>query len=43
MRITLDLLFHTINDIERVGDLSENIADLAESSIKNNINLQKIF
>ncbi|MBQ6631431.1 MAG: Na/Pi cotransporter family protein [Romboutsia sp.] len=41
MRMTLDLLFHTINDIERVGDLSENIADLAQSSIKNNINLSE--
>ena len=34
MRLSLDLLFHTVNDIERVGDLSENIAELAESSIK---------
>ena len=37
MRISLDLLFHTINDIERVGDLSENIAELAQDTIKNNI------
>ena len=35
MRFSLDLLFHTINDIERVGDLSENIAELAQVSIKN--------
>ncbi len=33
MRLSLDLLFHTVNDIERVGDLSENIAELAESTI----------
>lgn len=39
MRGSLDLLFHTINDIERVGDLSENIAELAEDSIKDNIKL----
>lgn len=37
MRKSLDLLFHTINDIERVGDLSENIAELAEDAIKYNI------
>ena len=35
MRFSLDLLFHTVNDIERVGDLSENIAELAEGSIQN--------
>lgn len=34
MRFSLDLLFHTVNDIERVGDLSENIAELAQLSIK---------
>ena len=39
MRTTLDLLFHTVNDIERVGDLSENIAELAQTSIESNINL----
>ena len=37
IRLSLDLLFHTINDIERVGDLSENIAELAQESINNNI------
>lgn len=41
MRMSLDLLFHTINDIERVGDLSENIAELAEESIKNNVKFSK--
>ena len=35
MRFSLDLLFHTVNDIERVGDLSENIAELAEVAIQN--------
>ena len=39
MRRSLDLLFHTINDIERIGDLSENIAELAEDLIKNNVRL----
>ena len=33
MRFSLDLLFHTVNDIERVGDLSDNIAELAQWSI----------
>ena len=37
MRLSLDLLFHTINDIERVGDLSENIAELAREAIDSNI------
>lgn len=35
MKFSLDLLFHTVNDIERVGDLSENIAELAEVAIQN--------
>lgn len=41
MRLSLDLLFHTINDIERVGDLSENIAELAQESINNNVNFSE--
>ena len=41
MRMTLDLLFHTVNDIERVGDLSENIAELAQTCIKNNIDFSE--
>ena len=41
MRFSLDLLFHTINDIERVGDLSENIAELAQWSINNNVNFSE--
>ena len=36
MRFSLDLLFHTVNDIERVGDLSENIAELAQWAINSN-------
>ena len=39
MRFSLDLLFHTVNDIERVGDLSENIAELAQWFINGNIEL----
>lgn len=30
-------LFHTVNDIERVGDHAENIAELAEYFIENNL------
>ena len=39
MRFSLDLLFHTVNDIERVGDLSENIAELAQWFLNGNIEL----
>lgn len=39
MRMSVDLLFHTVNDIERIGDLSENVAELAEGCLKNNVNI----
>ena len=39
MRFSLDLLFHTVNDIERVGDLSENIAEIGQWYINSNIEL----
>lgn len=35
----IDKLFNTINDIERVGDHAENIAELAESMINNDLNM----
>ena len=38
---SIDRLFNTINDIERVGDHAENIAELAESIINNNLNMSK--
>lgn len=38
-RMALDLLFHTINDIERIGDLSVNVAELAQNCINNNVKI----
>jgi len=35
--VTINNLFHTVNDIERVGDHAENIADLAEYCILNKL------
>lgn len=37
-RIVLDGLFNTINDIERIGDHAENIAELGESYIGQDLN-----
>ncbi len=36
-RIVVDGLFNTVNDIERIGDHAENIAELAQNSIENNL------
>jgi len=36
-RIIVDGLFSTVNDIERIGDHAENIAELAQNSIENNL------
>lgn len=36
-RETVDGLFNTINDIERVGDHAENIAELAQDLLDNNL------
>lgn len=36
-RQMIDSLFHTINDIERIGDHAENISDLATSFIDNDL------
>ncbi|WP_250674883.1 Na/Pi cotransporter family protein [Paraclostridium ghonii] len=40
-RESVDLLFNTVNDIERVGDHAENIAELATTVIDNNLKLSK--
>ncbi|WP_195251804.1 Na/Pi cotransporter family protein [Romboutsia sp. 1001713B170207_170306_H8] len=37
----IDKLFNTINDIERVGDHAENIAELAETVMNNNLSMSK--
>ena len=34
-------LFHVVNDIERIGDHAENIADAAESRLKQNISFSE--
>jgi len=36
-RESIDALFHTVNDIERLGDHAENIAELAEYKMKNQL------
>ncbi|ABW19645.1 Na/Pi cotransporter family protein [Alkaliphilus oremlandii] len=40
-RETVDGLFNTINDIERVGDHSENLAELGQSLIDNNLSFSE--
>ncbi|RDY28021.1 Na/Pi cotransporter family protein [Romboutsia weinsteinii] len=40
-RETVDELFNTVNDIERVGDHAENIAELAASAIEKDLKLSK--
>jgi phosphate:Na+ symporter len=37
-RVIIDALFNNINDIERIGDHVENIAELTESAINNRLN-----
>ncbi len=36
-RETVDTLFNTVNDIERIGDHAENLAELGENSIANDV------
>lgn len=36
-REVIDSLFNTVNDIERIGDHAENIAELAQKSITNDV------
>lgn len=36
-REVIDSLFNTVNDIERIGDHAENLAELAENSIANDV------
>lgn len=40
-RFKTDLLFHTVNDIERVSDHAENIAELAQDAIELNLVFSK--
>ena len=40
-RESVDALFNTVNDIERIGDHAENIAELAEIVIEKDLNLSK--
>ncbi|WP_373599981.1 Na/Pi cotransporter family protein [Paraclostridium bifermentans] len=40
-RESVDLLFNTVNDIERVGDHAENIAELATKVIDGNLTMSK--
>ncbi len=35
-------LFHVVNDIERIGDHAENVADAAKQRIEENINFSKV-
>ena len=37
----VDALFNTVNDIERIGDHAENIAELAQGVIDNDLNLSE--
>ena len=40
-RERVDGLFHTINDLERIGDHAENIAELAQYKIDNNLSFSE--
>ncbi|MGL4912850.1 MAG: Na/Pi cotransporter family protein [Romboutsia sp.] len=40
-RESVDELFNIVNDIERIGDHAENIAELAESMLEKDLNLSK--
>jgi phosphate:Na+ symporter len=40
-RESVDLLFNTVNDIERVGDHAENIAELATTAIESRLNVSE--
>lgn len=41
-REVIDALFHTINDIERIGDHAENISDLAEKYIDDGLQFDEL-
>ncbi|MGL5750091.1 MAG: Na/Pi cotransporter family protein [Paraclostridium sp.] len=41
VRESVDLMFNTVNDIERIGDHAENIAELAQSALENNVVLSQ--
>lgn len=38
---SIGALFHVVNDIERIGDHAENVADSARQRIKNNLSFSK--
>ncbi|MCG4471071.1 sodium-dependent phosphate transporter, partial [Lawsonibacter sp. DFI.6.74] len=40
-RDIVDSLFNTVNDIERIGDHAENIAELAQDIIDSDLKLSK--
>ena len=41
VRESVDLMFNTINDIERIGDHADNIAELAQNAIESSIELSE--
>ncbi|MGL4912449.1 MAG: Na/Pi cotransporter family protein [Romboutsia sp.] len=41
-RETVDALFNTVNDIERIGDHSENIAELAQLAIESEVSFSDL-
>ncbi|MCR8746145.1 Na/Pi cotransporter family protein [Romboutsia lituseburensis] len=41
-RETVDVLFNTVNDIERIGDHSENIAELAQLAIDSDVSFSEL-
>jgi phosphate:Na+ symporter len=40
-RELVDLMFNTVNDIERIGDHAENIAELSKGGIESNVSFSK--
>ena len=41
VRESVDLMFNTVNDIERIGDHADNIAELAQNAIESSIELSE--
>ena len=41
-REIIDALFNTVNDIERIGDHAENIAELAQSAIEGDVEFSEL-
>ena len=40
-RETVDALFNTVNDIERIGDHAENLAEIAQSAIDGQVSFSE--